>query len=144
MALLYCNRISHSHIILAGWYHITNWYCKNLAFHLCTKWGILESDSNTFCSPLQLDSIVNSAPHKYFINFPISHLNAAASTTKLCIDFSSSDTVDIKMKEIIRRQIPSRDLSNSHFSPDFYCASAFLASTKSPDCRSTATTTSLD
>ena len=36
VALLYCDSMSHPHIILSGLCHITNWYCNNSAFHLCT------------------------------------------------------------------------------------------------------------
>ena len=48
--------------------------------------------------------------------------------TKLCIEFFSEDTVDLDMKGIGNRHIPSRDSSNSHFPPSFSCASDFLAS----------------
>ena len=36
MALFYHDIMSHSHIILSGWFHIKNWYCSNSALHLCT------------------------------------------------------------------------------------------------------------
>ena len=71
---------------------------------------------------------MNSDTHKYYLNFPMSHFTVAASLTKLCIEFSSEDTVDLDMKGIGNRHIPSRDLSNSHFPPSFSCASDFLAS----------------
>ena len=71
---------------------------------------------------------MNPDPQKYFLDFPMSHLTATASPTKLCLEFSSGDTVDLEMKDIGRRRIPSRDLSNSHFPPSFSCASDFLAS----------------
>ena len=58
------------------------------------------------CSSIQYDSTVNYAPYKYFLNFTIAHLIAAASPTKLCLDFSSGSTVDLDMKEIGRRRIP--------------------------------------
>ena len=41
---LYCDSMSHSHIILAGRCHITNRYCSSSARHLCTTWGTLASD----------------------------------------------------------------------------------------------------
>ena len=48
------------------------------------------------------------------------HLTAASSPTKLRLDFFSGYTVDIDMKEIDRRCISSRDLSNSHFPLSFF------------------------
>ena len=36
VASYYYDIISHSHIILSGWWHIMNWYCNNLALHLFT------------------------------------------------------------------------------------------------------------
>ena len=87
---------------------------------------------------------MNSDPHNYFLNFPVTHLTEAASPTKLCIDFYSGDTVDIEMKDIDRRRIPSRDLSNSHFLLDFFCVSDCIASYDTFDYRSTATIPSLD
>ena len=59
-------------------------------------WGTLDSDTSIYFITLQLDSTVNSAPHKYCLKFPMSHLTAAASPTKLCLEFYSGDTVDIK------------------------------------------------
>ena len=53
---------------------------------------------------------MNSDPQNYSLKFSIDHLTEYASTTKLCLDFSSGDTVDLDMKEIGRRRIPSRDL----------------------------------
>ena len=67
--------------------------------------------------------------HKYFLKLTMDHLTEAASPTKLCLEFYCSDTVDTKMKEIGHICITSRDFSNSHFSPAFYCSSVFLAST---------------
>ena len=113
VALLYHESMSYSHIILSSWYHITNWYCNSSACHLCTTWGTLASDSNIFCSPLKSDSTVNYDPHKYFLDFSMAHLTTAASLTKLFLDFSSGDTVDIEMKDIGCRHIPSREFSNS-------------------------------
>ena len=55
------------------------------------------------------------------------HLTAAASPKKLCLEFSSYETVDIEMAEIGRRRIPSRDLSNSYFPLAFSCAYDFFA-----------------
>ena len=95
--LLYCDSISHSRIIPNGQCHIINWYCKKLAHHLCTTWVILASDSNNFLSPLQLDITVNSATHKYFLIFPMSHLTAADSPTKPFLGFYSGDTFDLKV-----------------------------------------------
>ena len=43
---------------------------------------------------------MNSSPYKYFLNFPMFHLTAAPYPTKLCIDFSSGDTVDLDMKKL--------------------------------------------
>ena len=65
---------------------------------------------------------------KYFLNFPVTHLTADASPTKLCLEFSSGDTIDLKMNEIGHRRIISRHLKNSHFPLSFYCASDFLVS----------------
>ena len=42
----------------------------------------------------------------------MAHLTAAEYPTKPCLYFFSGDTVDLEMKEIGRRRIPSRDLSN--------------------------------
>ena len=125
--LLYCDRISQSHIILDGLCHITNWYWNNLGRYLCATCGMLASNSNIFFIPLQSVINVNSAPHKYFLTFPIVHLTAATYTKNICLDFSSANTVDLEVKEIGRRCIPSSNLSNSHFLPSFYCASDFLA-----------------
>ena len=44
VVLLYHDRISKYHIILSGWCNIANWYCNNLARHLCTTWGTLAHD----------------------------------------------------------------------------------------------------
>ena len=59
---------------------------------------------------MQYDSAVNSDLHKYFMNFTMAHLTAAASPAKLCLDFLSDNTVDLDMREIGRRRIPYRDL----------------------------------
>ena len=67
----------------------------------------------------------------------MSELTEVAYTTKLCLEFSSGDTVDIEMKEIGRIWITSRDLSNSHFTSYFSCASDFIASYKKSSCIST-------
>ena len=48
VALFYRDSISHSQIILAGQFHITNLYCNSLDHHLCTTWGSLASDSKIF------------------------------------------------------------------------------------------------
>ena len=97
-ALLYCDSISHYHIILAGCYHITNWYWKNSSRHLCTIWGTLASDSKNVFSPLKSDTTVNYDTHKYFLNFPMAHLTASTSPKNPCVDFYSGDTVDTDMK----------------------------------------------
>ena len=112
-----------------------NWYCNSLDRHLCTTWGTLASDSKNLFSPLKSDSTVNYDPQKYFLNFPAAHLNAATSPTKICLDFSSGDTVDIEMKDIGRKRIPSRDLSNSQFLASFSYASGFIASSETSSCR---------
>ena len=65
------------------------------------------------------------------------HLTASASTKYICLEFSRGDTIDIEMKDIGCRSIPSRDLSNSKFPPAFYFVSNFIASTDSSACRST-------
>ena len=70
----------------------------------------MASDSNNFINPLQSDSTMNYDIHKYFLKFPMAHLTTGASPKKICLDFSSGDTVDLDMKEIGRRRIPSRDL----------------------------------
>ena len=90
-----------------------------------------------FFSPLQYDSTSNSDPHMYFLNFPMAYLTVAVSTKKLCLEFYSRDTFDIEMKDIGCRHIPSRDLSNSHFPPYFYCASDLPASSETSTFRST-------
>ena len=100
VALLYCDSIFNSHIIPAGQCHIKNWYCNNLAHHLCTTWSTLAFDSKSICTPLQSDITVNSAPHKYFLNFQMSQITADASPTKPGIEFYNGGTVDIAMKEI--------------------------------------------
>ena len=74
----------------------------------------------------------------------MARLTEAASPTKLCLDFSSVDTVDLEMKYIGRRCIPSRDFLNSHFLPSFSCAYDFLASSDTYDCRSTTPIPSMD
>ena len=74
----------------------------------------------------------------------MAHLTAAAFPTNLCLDFYIGDTVDIGMKDIGRRRIPSRDLSNSHFLPSFSCASDFIAPSETSYYRSTDTIPSLD
>ena len=95
-------------IAFIGWCHITNRYCNNTDCHLCTTWSTLASDSNIFFIPLQLDNTVNASPCNYFLNFPIPRRTVAASTKKLCLGFSIVDTVDLEMKEIGHRCIPSR------------------------------------
>ena len=65
------------------------------------------------------------------------HLTAADYPTKLDLDFFSGITVDIDMKEKGRRHNPSRDLSNSHFSPSFSFIYEFLASSEIATFRST-------
>ena len=74
----------------------------------------------------------------------MAHLTSADSPTKLCIEFSSGNTVYLDMKEIGRRRIPSRELSNSHFPPYFYCSSAFLPYTGKSPCIITTPIPSLD
>ena len=98
VALMYRDSMSHSHIILSGWCRITNWYCNNSYRNLCTIWVKQASDPKNFCIPLQSESTVNYYPYKYILNFPMTHLTVAASLTKLCLDFSSGDIVDIEMK----------------------------------------------
>ena len=61
-------------------------------------WATFDSNSKNFFILLQLDSTLNSDPLKNFLNFPISHLAVSVSTTKLCLEFSSDDTVDLEMK----------------------------------------------
>ena len=87
---------------------------------------------------------MNFYPYKYFIKFPMAHLTAAASTTKLHLDFSSIDTVDLDMKEIGSGRIPSREFSNSHFPPSFSCASEFIVSSYTSAYKSTTTILSLN
>ena len=137
MALFYCNSMPYSHIILAGKYYIKNCYCNNSSCHMRITWGTLASYSNNFCSTLKSDITVNYATHKDFLKLPMTHLNAADSPTKLCIEFYSGNTVDLETKGICCSCIPSKDLSNSHTPPYFYCDSEFLASTESSACRST-------
>ena len=115
-----------------------------MARHLCTTLGTLAYDSNNFCISLKYDSKVNYDPHKYLMNFPMAHITVADSTTKIYLHFYIVDTVDVEMKEIGRRRIPSRDLSNSHLTLYFYCTSNFLASAETSDSRCTARITSLD
>ena len=69
-----------------------------------------------------------SDPHKYFLNFLMARITAAASPTKLCLEVSSVDTVDIEMEEIGRICIISSNLSNSHFLPSFSYVSHFIVS----------------
>ena len=52
VTLLYRNSMSHSDIILYVRCHIMNWYCRNLARHLCTTWVTLANYSNVFFIPL--------------------------------------------------------------------------------------------
>ena len=108
VALLHHGRISHYHIILYIRCHIANCYCKNSSHHMCTTWGTLASDSNIFCIPLQSYSTLNSATHKYLLNFTMDHLTVAGSPKKLCLEFCSGETVEINMKEIGCRRIPYR------------------------------------
>ena len=142
VALLYCDNISHSHIILADWCNVINWYWNNPARHLCIKWGTFPSDLNIF-SPLKLDIAVNSVTKKFFINFLMAHFTADASPAKVYLELYSVDTIDLQMKEIGRRRI-FRDLSSSHFLPDFSCTSDFLASAESSACRITTSIQLLD
>ena len=58
---------------------------------------------------------MNVYTHKYFLKFPMSHLNAAAYPTKLFPDFSIGDTIYLKMKEIFRRPIFPGLFLNSGF-----------------------------
>ena len=101
-------------------------------------WGALFSDLKKFCIPLQLENTVDSAPHKYFLNFTKNHLTAAAYPKKTFFDFSSGVTVYLEMNEIGRGCIPSRDFSNPHLTFAFYCASNFIEYTESYVCTSTA------
>ena len=80
---------------------------------------------------------MNSDPHNNVLKFPMSHLTVSSSNTKLYIKFSSGNTVDLKMRKIGCRCIPSRDLSNSHFPLSFSCASEFIVSYETSSCRST-------
>ena len=66
--LLYYNMILHYHVILAGQYHIINWYTL----------GTAASDSEKQIITIKLYSTVNSVPQNYFLNFFIYHLNMAA------------------------------------------------------------------
>ena len=63
---------------------------------------------------------------------------------KLCIEFPGGDTIDLDIKDIGRRRIPSRDLSNSHLLTSFYCASDFIASSDTSSGISTSPIPSLD
>ena len=129
----------HPHIILTGQCYTTDWYYNNLVRRLCTTWGKLASDSNIFCSPLKSEISVNFDPHKYFVKISVDHLTVAASTTDICLDFSSGDTVDLEMKENGCRRIPSREFSNSHFPQSFSYASNFIDSSETSTCRTTDT-----
>ena len=73
----------------------------------------------------------------------MAHLTEAYYSTKLCRDFSSGVTLDLKIKEIRRMCITSRDWSNSHFTSYFSCDYDSIASTDSSYCRSSDTITSL-
>ena len=105
--LLYHEIISHYHIILDSRCHIINWYHNNSSWQMCTRWCTLASGLDNFCIPLQSDITLISNTHKYFLNFMITHLTADAYTWKLCLEFSSGDTVDLKMKKIGCRHIPT-------------------------------------
>ena len=141
--LLYRDRMSHYHTILAGWFHITNCYYNSTAYHLCTTRSTLAYDSKNLCSPLQYNSTMISDPHTYFMRFTMSHLTAASYPTNTCLEFYSGDTVDIEMKDIGSGRINSRDSSNSQFLPYFSCAFEYLASYETYACRSTAPIISL-
>ena len=67
------------------------------------------------------------------MNLPIDHLTADASTTNMCLEFSSGETIAFDTKGIGHKHSPSRDSSDSHFPPPFYSAFDFLASGIVPD-----------
>ena len=52
VVLLFCDIMSHSHIILSEGCNITSWYCNSSYRCLYTMWGTLASGSNVFESPL--------------------------------------------------------------------------------------------
>ena len=97
VALLYCYRISHSCIILSGWFHIKI-DIATINLTICVPRVVHYPLIKIFFSPLQSDSDVNSDPHKQLLRFTIYHLAAASSPKNLCLDFSSGDTVDLEMK----------------------------------------------
>ena len=47
---------------------------------------------------LQSDITVNCAPHNYFQGYAMAHLTMASYPTKLCLEYSSGDTIDLEMK----------------------------------------------
>ena len=95
-------------------------------------------------SPLQSVSTVNYDTQKYLLNFHMAHITADDSPKNICLKFYNGSTVDLDMKEIGRRRIPSRDLQNSHFPPAFYYAYDFIDSSETSDCRSNSPIPSLD
>ena len=87
---------------------------------------------------------MNYDPNKYFMNFPMAHLTAFSFPAELCIDFYSGNTVDLDMKDIGRRRITSRELTNSHFPTSFSCACDLLSLSETSTFRSTDTIPYLD
>ena len=85
--------MSKYHIILSRWRYITNRYCSSSSHHLCTTWGMLVSDLNFFCSPLQSEITMNAAPYTYLLNFTMYPLSAAASPKKLYLEFPVATTL---------------------------------------------------
>ena len=88
VALLYRDRISHSQIILAGQFHITNFNCRNKARHLCTTWVTLDYDSifslycnqkvwgtlppkNTFLNSQFTSLLLMLIPQSCILTFPV-------------------------------------------------------------------------
>ena len=65
---------------------------------MCTKWVVLDFDSDYFVSLLQSDSYVNSSTHKCFLKFPISDIIVFYSLKNLFLDFYSGETIALKIK----------------------------------------------
>ena len=77
-------------------------------------------------SPLKLNTTLDYDKHKDPPKFPMSHLTTTDSLTKLYLDFSSGDTINLKIREIGHRSIPSGYLSNSHVLLPFLVPLHFL------------------
>ena len=152
------------HIILPSWFcgFVISWQLITITHFTCWKRPYYELVLICFDQPpvyhvryislWSKECFHNNAMWYYrelrspqiLLKVPFGLPTVTAYPTKLCLELSSGNTIDLEIKEIGGRCIPSRDLSNSHFLLSFSVAYDFITSYETSNCRSTTPISSLD